>query len=106
MFFETVRVPHSIPRARVTLREIANDPKRCLIAIDPRRTETAEIADIHLQVKPGMDAFLLAALVAVIAQEDLLARDWLATHADGLGEVLPHFEQPLGKVAIVCAALR
>ena len=44
---------HSIPRARVTLREIANDPERCLIVVDPRRTETAEIADIHLQVKPG-----------------------------------------------------
>ena len=44
---------HGIPRARVTLREIANDPQRCLIVIDPRRTETAELADIHLQVKPG-----------------------------------------------------
>ena len=44
---------HSIPRARVTLREIANDPTRTLIVVDPRRSETAEIADIHLQVKPG-----------------------------------------------------
>ena len=75
---------HCIPRARVTLREIANDPKRCLIVIDPRRTETAEIADVHLQVKPGSDALLLAALVGVLVQEDLLARDWLAAHADGL----------------------
>jgi anaerobic selenocysteine-containing dehydrogenase len=83
---------HSIPRARVTLREIANDPARCLIVVDPRRTETAELADIHLQVKPGGDAFLLAALVAVIVQEELAARDWLAAHADGLDEVLPHFE--------------
>jgi anaerobic selenocysteine-containing dehydrogenase len=84
---------HSIPRARVTLREIANDPKRTLIAIDPRRTETAEIADIHLQVKPGGDAFLLAALVAVIVQENRIAREWLAAHTDGLADVLPHFEQ-------------
>jgi anaerobic selenocysteine-containing dehydrogenase len=82
---------HSIPRARVTLREIANDPERTLIAIDPRRTETADIADVHLQVKPGGDAFLLAALVAVIVQEDRIARSWLAEHADGLDQVLPHF---------------
>ena len=82
---------HSIPRARTTLREIAKDPARCLIVVDPRRTETAEIADIHLQVKPGTDAWLLAALVAVLVQEDLIARDWLAAHADGLGDVLPHF---------------
>jgi anaerobic selenocysteine-containing dehydrogenase len=92
---------HSIPRARVTLREIANDPERCLIAIDPRRTETADIADVHLQVKPGGDAFLLAALVATIVQEDLLARDWLARHADGLDLVLPHFAAL--SVAELCA---
>jgi anaerobic selenocysteine-containing dehydrogenase len=82
---------HSIPRARVTLRQIAKDPKRCLIVVDPRRTETAEIADIHLQVKPGTDAWLLAALLGVLVQEDLLARDWLAAHGDGLEQVLPHF---------------
>ena len=62
---------HSIPRARVTLREIANDPARTLIVVDPRRTETAEIADIHLQVKPGTDALLLAALIGVLVQEGL-----------------------------------
>jgi anaerobic selenocysteine-containing dehydrogenase len=37
-----------IPRARTTLKEIAADPKRTLIVIDPRRTETAELADLHL----------------------------------------------------------
>lgn len=83
---------HSIPRARVTLKEIAKDPSRCLIVVDPRRTETAEMADIHLQVKPGTDAWLLAALVAVLVQEELVAHEWLASHADGLGEVAPHFE--------------
>ncbi len=82
---------HSIPRARTTLREIAKDPARCLIVVDPRRTETAEIADIHLQVKPGTDAWLLAALIGVLVQEDLIARDWLAARADGLDDVLPHF---------------
>ncbi|HEY8122473.1 MAG TPA: molybdopterin-dependent oxidoreductase [Myxococcota bacterium] len=82
---------HGIPRARLTLREIANDPARTLIVIDPRRSETAEIADIHLQVKPGGDAFLLAAMVGVIVQEGLVKRDWLAQHADGLEQVLPHF---------------
>jgi anaerobic selenocysteine-containing dehydrogenase len=84
---------HSIPRARVTLREIASDPARTLIVIDPRRSETAEIADVHLQVKPGADAFLLAALIGVLVQEDLVAKDWIAAHADGLDAVLPHFAE-------------
>ncbi|HEY8155128.1 MAG TPA: molybdopterin-dependent oxidoreductase [Myxococcota bacterium] len=94
---------HSIPRARVTLREIANDPARSLIVVDPRRSETAEIADVHLQVKPGSDAFLLAGLIAVIVQEDLCAKTWLAEHADGLAEVLPHFERlPIAVYAAKC----
>jgi anaerobic selenocysteine-containing dehydrogenase len=82
---------HGIPRARVTLREIAKDPARTLIVVDPRRSETAEMADIHLQVKPGGDAFMLAAMIAVIVQEGLVKTDWLAAHADGLEQVLPHF---------------
>jgi len=79
---------HSIPRARVVLKEIARDPARSLIVIDPRRTETAELADIHLQVKPGCDAWLLAALAAVIVQEGLHAQSWLAEHAVGGEEVM------------------
>jgi anaerobic selenocysteine-containing dehydrogenase len=82
---------HGIPRARVTLRKIANDPDRCLIVVDPRRTESADLADIHLQVKPGTDAWLLAAIFGVLVQEDLLPRDWHDAHSDGLEEVLPHF---------------
>ncbi len=83
---------HGIPRARVTLREIAKDPERCLIVVDPRRSETADIADIHLQVKPGTDAWLLAAMIGVLVQEGLLAKAWLDEHTEGLDEVLPHFQ--------------
>ena len=62
---------HGFPRARPILKAIANDPDRCLIVIDPRRTETAELADIHLQVKPGTDAWCLTALLAILFEEDL-----------------------------------
>jgi anaerobic selenocysteine-containing dehydrogenase len=78
---------HSIPRARVTLKEIANDPARTLIVIDPRRTETAEIADIHLQVKPGADAFLLSAMLAILVENDWIDRAFL-TRANGLDSIL------------------
>lgn len=79
---------HGIERARPTLREIARDPDRAMIVIDPRRSETAEIADYHLQVKPGTDAWCVSALVATIVQEDLYAAEWLAAHATGTDEVL------------------
>jgi len=73
---------HGLPRARVTLKEMAKDPNRSLIVIDPRRTETAELADIHLQVKPGTDAWLLAALGGVLVQEDLIDHEWLREHEE------------------------
>ncbi len=79
---------HGFPRARVVLKEISRDPKRTLVVIDPRRTETAELADFHLQVKPGCDAFLLAALLAVLASEDLIDREFIAQHTVGASEVL------------------
>src|SRR5262250_712757 len=69
---------HSIPRARVTLKEIAADPARTLIVVDPRRTETAELADIHLAVKPGSDAWLLVALIAILIETDLIDRAFAA----------------------------
>jgi len=78
---------HGIPRARTTLKEIARDPERCLIVVDPRRTETAELADIHLQVRPGTDAWLLAAMAAAMLQDGLVDRAWLTEHSTGLDEV-------------------
>src|SRR5262245_38140837 len=79
---------HGVVRARTVLKEIANDPTRTLIVVDPRRTETAELADIHLQLTPGTEAWLLAALAGVIVQEDLTATRWLHEHATGVEEVL------------------
>jgi len=68
---------HGFQRARPILRDIAADPNRALVVMDPRRTETAEMADYHLRVRPGTDAFCLAAILGVLAQEDLIDRDYI-----------------------------
>jgi anaerobic selenocysteine-containing dehydrogenase len=81
---------HSFPHARTTLKEIARDPARSMVVLDPRRTETAELADFHLALRPGTDAWCLAALAAVLVQEELLDRRWLSEHATGLGQLEPH----------------
>ncbi len=78
---------HGIPHARTTLKEIANDPARTMIVIDPRRSETAELADIHLRVRPGRDAWLVAALAATIVQEGLVDEEFVAEHTAGFAEV-------------------
>jgi anaerobic selenocysteine-containing dehydrogenase len=87
---------HSFPHARLTLRNIAKDPGRSTIVIDPRRTETAELAEFHLQVRPGRDAWLLAAMGAVLVEENLINAAWLDQHASGVAEVL----SALGSVPI------
>lgn len=78
----------SFPRARVTLREIAKDPERALIVLDPVRTESAELADFHLRVRPGTDAWCLAALLGAIVQGGLVDSEFLAEHTTGSEPVL------------------
>jgi anaerobic selenocysteine-containing dehydrogenase len=94
---------HSIPRARTTLKEIAKDPTRSMIVIDPRRTETAELADFHLQVKPGTDAWCLSALAAVIVQEQLVATDWVRDHVTDVEPVVDALRAiPVTEFAAMC----
>lgn len=83
---------NGMDRARPWLKDISKDPNRVLIVIDPRRTETADYADIHLAVKPGRDAWCLAAVIAHIVQKGWLPLKWLAEHANGYEPVIKHFE--------------
>jgi anaerobic selenocysteine-containing dehydrogenase len=78
---------HGIPNARDTLKEIRKDPDRTMVVIDPRKTETAERADIHLQLKPSTDAFLLSAMLAIIVRENLHDREFLSQHCTGFDAV-------------------
>ncbi|OZC73938.1 molybdopterin oxidoreductase [Rhodococcus sp. 06-462-5] len=79
---------HGVARARPVLRELSRDPERALIVIDPRVSETANIADYHLQIKPGTDAWCVSAIAATIVQEELHDTAWLHTHATGVEQVL------------------
>ena len=78
---------HGFPRARIVLQEIAADPQRTLVVVDPRRTETAEKADIHLAVRPGGDAHLLLAMLGTIVQEELYDRAFIDEHTQGFSAV-------------------
>ncbi len=58
-----------------------------LVVVDPRRSETAAIADEHLFIRPGSDAFLLFAMVQVLFEEGRVALGRLAEHVRGVDEV-------------------
>ena len=57
-----------------------------VVVVDPRRSETADEADEHVFVRPGTDVWLLAAMLAVIADEGLAAP--APAYVDGLDRVL------------------
>ena len=79
---------HGFDQARRVLKEINKDENRSMIVIDPRRSETADLADYHLALKPGTDAFCIAAILATLVQEDLINRSWLKEHANGTERIL------------------
>ena len=84
---------HGFARTRVILNAIKKDPKRSMIVIDPCVTETAQMADFHLQLKPGTDSWLLTALVAVLIQEGIEDREFIAKRVSGFEEIRDHFGQ-------------
>jgi len=58
-----------------------------LIVIDPRRTETAAVADAHHFIRPGADVFLLAAMVQTLFTEQLVRLGTVADWVNGVDEV-------------------
>jgi len=54
-----------------------------LIVVDPRRTETARMADLHVQVTPGTDLFLLQGIYSHIIENKMCDADFLQAHCDG-----------------------
>lgn len=62
-----------------------------LVVIDPRRSETAAVADEHHFIRPGTDALLLAAMVHTLFDEGLVRPGRLAGHVSGLEALRPAF---------------
>ena len=83
----------SFPRARVVLNDIAKDPARSMVVIDPVVTETAKMADFHLRVRPGTDAWCLAALAGALVQENLCDETFLTEHVTGVDAVRAVFAE-------------
>ncbi len=52
------------------VRAKQENPDLQIVVIDPRRTATCDLADLHLQLQPGSDAILFNGLLAYLAQHD------------------------------------
>ena len=76
----------TVPDVRRRLKALKSRGGK-LVVIDPRRTETAELATEHLFIRPGSDAAFLLALIHVLFRDDLIALGNLAAFTDGVDEI-------------------
>ncbi len=58
-----------------------------LVVVDPRRTETAAIADSHLFIRPGSDVFMLLAMLNVVFDEQLQTLGTVSDFTSGMDEI-------------------
>ena len=61
----------------------AHNPDLKIIVVDPRRSETAAIADLHLPIRPGTDIALFNGMLNVLSNEDLIDRPYIDAHTTG-----------------------
>lgn len=64
-----------------------------IIAIDPRNTGTTEMADLHLKVKPGMDAALVNGMLKVLVEEGYTDERFLNGRTNGFQELKQHLAE-------------
>jgi anaerobic selenocysteine-containing dehydrogenase len=94
---------HQMPRAPILLREFSKNPEKTLVIIDPRKSETASIANMHLAVRPGTDALLIKAMIAIIVENQWENKSYIAEHVEGWDTILPWFENFDARAAVqVC----
>jgi assimilatory nitrate reductase catalytic subunit len=77
---------HPILFRRIEDAKRAN-PSLKIVAVDPRRTDTTQAADLHLQIQPGTDVMLFNGMLHVMLWEGWTAPDWIAQHTNGFDDV-------------------
>lgn len=76
----------TVPDFRGRVKEMQKRGGR-LIVIDPKRSQTAKVADDHIAIQPGTDAYFLAALVYTLIEEDLVNLGKLEPLVSGVADI-------------------
>lgn len=74
---------HPVAYERIRRRKEKAKDRVKVIVVDPRRTRTADIADIFLPIRPGTDVALMNAMLNVLISEGLTDQDFIRDHTDG-----------------------
>jgi anaerobic selenocysteine-containing dehydrogenase len=74
-----------------------------LVVVDPFRSRTARVADVHLRPLPGTDAALALGMMRAILDACLADEEWCRAHTDGYDELVARLgEQPVSHWAGIC----
>ncbi|CAL2078077.1 molybdopterin-dependent oxidoreductase [Tenacibaculum sp. 190524A05c] len=73
---------HPILFRRIEKRKEEN-PNVKIIVVDPRKTDSANFADLHLQILPGTDVVLYNAIAQYLIKRGLIDKDFISKHTDG-----------------------
>jgi nitrite reductase (NADH) large subunit len=85
---------HPVLFGRIEAARAMRRPAPRLVVLDPRRTATAECADLHVPLRPGSDAVFALALLAELARRGRLDDAYIDAHTENfeaLEAVLPDF---------------
>ncbi|MEO0442873.1 MAG: molybdopterin-dependent oxidoreductase, partial [Pseudomonadota bacterium] len=72
-------------------------PELSIVVVDPRVTDSVELADLHLAIQPGTDVALFNGLLNYLAENDYLNHAYTEQHTRGLADALASARQDTGK---------
>jgi assimilatory nitrate reductase catalytic subunit len=77
-------------------------PGMKIVVVDPRRTATCELADLHLPIKPGTDVWLFNGLLGYLNRIGAVDKAFVAAHTNGLDDALAAATLTPEEVARAC----
>jgi assimilatory nitrate reductase catalytic subunit len=83
------------------VREKERRPQMKLVVIDPRRTATTEMADLHLPLRPGTDVWLFNGLLSFLHQHGIVDSAFVEAHTTGLATAMAIADNTAGDVRSV-----
>ncbi|PIQ83606.1 MAG: nitrate reductase [Candidatus Omnitrophica bacterium CG11_big_fil_rev_8_21_14_0_20_63_9] len=84
---------HPVTFERIRRRKLRAPARVNVVVVDPRKTRTADIADVYLPIRPGTDVALLNAMLHVIAREGLLDARYMQRHTSDWERLQPLLER-------------
>ena len=85
-------VSHQMPNAKRTIRSFSQDPDKMVIVVDPRLSETARMADLHIMPALGSDSLYLRALIALILEKGWQNQEYINKYTRDYALILPWFK--------------